>query len=68
VKEFRRALLRPFFDNRMAIGVDFLVASGYTGQTLETIPFQPNPCPVECIVGVPLKSYISGTWTYYFKK
>ncbi|MGA7556876.1 MAG: TonB-dependent receptor, partial [Candidatus Acidiferrales bacterium] len=34
VKEFRGALLRPFFDNRMSIGVDFLIASGYTGQTL----------------------------------
>ena len=68
VKEIRGALLRPFLDNRMSIGVDFLIASGYTGQTLETIPFEPDSCPVECIVGVPLKSYISGTWTYYFKR
>jgi hypothetical protein len=68
VKEFRGALLRPFPDNRMSIGVDFLIASGYTGQTLETIPFEPDSCPVECIVGVPLKSYVSATWTYYFKK
>ena len=68
VKEFRGALLRPFFDNRMSAGVDFLIASGYTGQTLETIPFQPDPCPLECIVGVPLKSYLSASWTYYFKK
>ena len=68
VQEFRGALLRPFFDNRMAIAGNFLIASGYTGQTLETIPFQPNPCPVECIVGVPLKSFISVSWTYYFRK
>lgn len=68
VKEFRGALLRPFFDNRMAIAGNFLIASGYTGQTLETIPFQPDPCPVECIVGVPLKSYLSMSWTYYFRK
>ena len=68
VKEFRGALLRPFFENRMAIAGNFLIASGYTGQTLETIPFQPNPCPVECIVGVPLKSYVSLSWSYYFRK
>src|ERR1700733_5504838 len=68
VKEFRGALLLPFFDNRMAIAGNFLIASGYTGQTLETIPFQPNPCPVECIVGVPLKSYVSLSWSYYFRK
>jgi hypothetical protein len=68
VKEFRGALLRPFFANRMAIAANFLIANGYTGQTLETIPFQPDPCPVECIVGVPLKSYVSVSWTYYFRK
>jgi hypothetical protein len=68
VKEFRGALLRPFLDNRMSIGVDFLIASGYTGQTLETIPFEPDSCPVECIVGVPLKSYVSVSWSYYFRK
>ena len=68
VKEFRGALLRPFLDNRMAIAGNFLIASGYTGQTVETIPFQPDPCPVECIVGVPLKSYVSVSWTYYFKR
>jgi hypothetical protein len=68
VKEFRGALLRPFFDNRMAIAGNFLIASGYTGQTLETIPFQPDPCPVECVVGVPLKSFVSVSWSYYFRK
>ena len=68
VKEFRGALLRPFFDNRMAIAGNFLIASAYTGQTLETIPFQPNPCPIECIVGVPLKSYVTVSLSYYFRK
>jgi len=68
VYEVRGALLRPFLENRMSIGVNFLIASGYTGQTLETIPSQPDPCPVECVVGVQLKSYVSASWTYYFKK
>ena len=68
VYEFRGALLRPFLENRMSIGANFLIASGYTGQTTETIPDQPAPCLVECVVGVPQKSYVSVSWTYYFKK
>jgi hypothetical protein len=68
VYEIRGALLRPFLENRMSIGANFLIASGFTGQTTETLPDQPAPCPVECVVGVPLKSYVSLTWTYYFKK
>jgi hypothetical protein len=68
VYEVRGAVLRPFFDNRMSLGANFLIASGYTGQTTETIPSQPGPCSAECVVGVPLKSYVSLSWTYYFKK
>ena len=68
VKEFRGAVLRPFRDNRMSVGANFLLASGFTGQTTETIPFQPGTCAIECIVGVPLKSYVSVSWTYYFSK
>jgi hypothetical protein len=68
VTEVRGALLRPFLENRMTLGANFLIAHGYTGQTTETIASQPAPCPTECIVGVPLKSYISLSWTYYFRK
>ena len=67
VYETRGALLRPFLENRMTLAVNFLIASGYTGQTTETLPTQPPPCPVECIVGVPLKSYLSLSWTYFLK-
>ena len=49
--EVRGAVLRPFLENRVSIEVNFLIASGYTGQTTETIPRQPNPCPIECVVG-----------------
>lgn len=62
-----RPTLRAFFDNRMTIAGNFLIASGYTGQSVETIPFQPDPCPVECSVGVPLKSYVSLSWTYFLR-
>ncbi|MGA7839680.1 MAG: hypothetical protein WBS17_04100 [Candidatus Acidiferrales bacterium] len=51
----------------MTIAENFLIASGYTGQSVETVPFQPDPCPVECSVGVPLKSYVSLSWTYYLR-
>ena len=68
VTEVRGAILRPFLENRMSLGANFLIAHGYTGQTTETIPFQPAPCPIECVVGVPLKSYVSLSWTYYFNK
>ena len=68
VTEVRGAVLRPFLENRMSIAANFLVASGYTGQTTETIPSQPNLCRIECVVGVPVKSYVSLSWTYYFKK
>jgi hypothetical protein len=68
VYEGRGAVVRPFNRNRMSLGLNFLIASGYTGQTLETIPTQPPPCPGECVVGVPLKSYVSLSWTYYLQK
>ena len=55
VYEIRGAVLRPFLETRMSIGVNFLIANGFTGQTTETIPRQPNPCPIECVVGVPVK-------------
>jgi Carboxypeptidase regulatory-like domain len=67
VREIRGAVLRPFLDNHMSIGANFLLASGYTGQTTETLALPTDPLPFERIVGVPLKSYVSLSWTYYFK-
>jgi hypothetical protein len=68
VREIRGAVLRPFLENRMSIGANFLLASGYTGQTIETLALPTDSSPFERIVGVPLKSYVSLSWTYYFKK
>jgi hypothetical protein len=67
VREIRGALLRSFGEGRMDLGVNFLLAAGYTGQTLETLALPTDPAPFERIVGVPLKSYISVTWTYNFR-
>ena len=68
VTEVRGAVLRPFLDNRMSIGANFLIASGYTGQTTEVLALPADSSPFERVVGVPLKSYVSLSWTYYLKK
>jgi hypothetical protein len=67
VNEFRGAILRPFLEDRTSIAVNFLIASGYTGQTTEVLALPNQPTPFERIVGVPLKSYVGLSWTYYFR-
>jgi len=67
VTEIRGALLRTFLEDRMSIAANFLIAKGYTGQTTETLALPGEPSPIERVVGVPLKSYVSLSWTYYFK-
>ena len=66
VKEFRGAVVRPFLNGRMDAGVNFLIASGYTGQTTEN--FYPNPViegtVVQEVVGVRIPSYASLSLTY----
>jgi hypothetical protein len=55
-------------DGRINIGIDFLLASGFTGQTTETLQIVGESAPFERIVGVPLRSYTSLTWTYIFRR
>jgi len=62
VKEFRAAVIRPFMNGRLTVGVNMLIASGHTGQTLET--FAPSVVPE--VAGVRIPSYASGTVTYWF--
>ncbi|MFI5108891.1 MAG: carboxypeptidase regulatory-like domain-containing protein [Terriglobales bacterium] len=62
VKEFRGALIRPFLNGRMTAGVNFLIASGYTGQTTENF----YPSEESEVVGVRIPSYASLTVTYKF--
>jgi len=71
VPEFRGALIRPFLEGRMSLGTEFLIASGYTGQTTEVFAYPTDPTfpiPIERVVGVPLKSYITVSWTYHFTR
>src|SRR5262249_5479299 len=66
VREIRGALQRSFREGGMDVGVNFLLASGFAGQTLETLALPTDPAPFERTVGVPLKSYVSITWTLNF--
>jgi hypothetical protein len=69
VSEFRGAVLRPFLDGRVTLSTEFLIVSGYTGQTTEVfaLPSDPAyPSPIERVVGVRLKSYITFSWAYQF--
>jgi hypothetical protein len=68
VTEVRGAVLRTFKDDLMSIAGNFLIANGYTGQTLETLALPNEQQPFERVVGVPLKSYVSLSFTYYFGK
>lgn len=52
VREIRGAVLRSFKENRMSVGASFLLASGYTGQTTETLAIPTDPSPLERVVGV----------------
>jgi hypothetical protein len=63
VKEVRGGLLRSFQNERMDIGLNFLIASGYTGQTTEIISID-GAIGSEGIVGVGLPSYVSVSYTY----
>ena len=67
VKEFRGALVRSFIRNRMDLGLNFLIASGYTGQTTEVLALPGEDAASERVVGVYLPSYVSLSYTYRFR-
>jgi carboxypeptidase family protein len=64
VKEFRAAIVRPFKEGRLNVGVNMLIASGYTGQTTENF----YPSDIQEVVGVRIPSYASLSFTYHFGK
>jgi len=47
------------FGERLQVGVNFLLASGYAGQTTEFLPF-------ERVVGVRVPSYATLSFNYRF--
>jgi hypothetical protein len=68
VREFRGALIRPFASKGIDVGVNFLIAYGYGGQTLETLALPGEGLPFERITGLPLKSYVTVSFTYHFRR
>jgi hypothetical protein len=58
--------MRSFFENRAAFSANFLVPRGYTGQTTETLALPNEAAPFERVVGVPMKPYLSLSWTWSF--
>jgi carboxypeptidase family protein len=71
VPEFRGALVKPFFDGRMIVSTEFLIANGYTGQTTEVFAYPSDPAfptTFQRVVGVPLKSYVTVNWIYRFRQ
>ena len=68
VKQIRAALMRSFSRERLDAGVNFLIASGYAGQTTEVLGLASDPVPFERVVGVRLPSYIGGSIVYHFHK
>jgi hypothetical protein len=74
--EFRLALSRPFLDGKINVGLNMMIARGYTGQTTEnfatdykpgsvgSLPVADNP--IAEVVGVRIPSYASLNVTYRF--
>jgi hypothetical protein len=63
VREFRGALVRQFGD-RLQVGINFLIANGYTGQTTEVLALPGESQPFERITGVYLPSYTTLSFSY----
>jgi len=66
VREIRGILFRSFNEGRFDAGVNFLLAHGCTGQTVETLQLAGEPAAFPRVVGVRLKSYVSLSFTYHF--
>ena len=68
VREFRGAVMRSFHSKGIDVGVNFFLASGYGGQTLETLAVGGEGTPFERITGFPLRSYVTASFTYHFRR
>lgn len=64
VGEFRAAAVRSFLKDRLGVGINVLVARGYTGQTTENF----FPSDVQTVVGVRIPTYACVNVTYKFRR
>lgn len=75
-KEFRLSVARQFRNGKMNLGINLMIARGYTGQTVENFALDYKPSyggllpvpedPIAEIVGVRVPSYASVSATYRF--
>jgi Carboxypeptidase regulatory-like domain len=75
-KEFRLAVARPFLSGKINVGVNMMIARGYTGQTVENFATDNRPGyvgplpvpenPIAEVAGVRIPSYASVNVTYKF--
>jgi hypothetical protein len=68
VREFRGALVRPIESKGIDLGLNVFLASGYGGQTLETLALPGEAAPFERVTGFPLRSYVTASFTYRFRR
>ncbi len=68
LQEIRLDLEKAYADGRWVLAVNGQLASGATGQTLETFALPGEPAAFERIVGVPVRSYGSISLRYQFKR
>jgi hypothetical protein len=66
VRELRGALARPFLNGKLNAGVQFQIASGYSGQTTEVLALPGESGPFERVTGVYIPSYASVSFSYLF--
>ncbi len=68
VREFRGAISRPFPRKGIDVGLNIFLASGYGGQTVETLALPGEGEPFDRVTGFPLRSYVSASVTYHFRR
>ena len=68
VREFRGALVRQFESKGIDLGLNLFIASGYGGQTVETLALPGEGEPFDRLTGFPLRSYITGSITYRLRR
>lgn len=64
VREFRGSLVRTFRAGHMEAGLNFGIASGYSGQTTEGLALSGEAAAFERIVGVYLPSYVTVSYKW----
>jgi len=68
VREIRGTLFRSFNEGRFDAGLNFLLAHGFTGQTVEPLRLAGEPSAFPRVVGVRLKSYVGLSLTYHLSR